>query len=128
MAFNHQTAGKTGTTDRNVNVWFCGYTPQLAAAAWVGDPTGSANVKLWSMSNVHDRQQARYSPAFGKNLPGPIWKKVMVVMSANLPFVRFNQPDPSVIRGFTIKVPDVAGMSLTAALKALQTAGLQGQP
>jgi membrane peptidoglycan carboxypeptidase len=52
MAFNHQTAGKTGTTDGHVNVWFCGYTTQLAAAAWVGDPTGSSNIKLWSMSDV----------------------------------------------------------------------------
>ncbi len=127
MAFNHQTAGKTGTTDGHVNVWFCGYTLQLAAAAWVGDPTGSSNTKLWSMSDVSINGH-RYAPAFGLNLPGPIWKVVMVDMSANLPFLNFNKPDPSIIKGFTIKVPDVTGLSLTDALKALNDAGLIGQP
>ena len=29
-------AGKTGTTDDNVDAWFCGYTHQLATAVWVG--------------------------------------------------------------------------------------------
>lgn len=32
------TAGKTGTTTNNVDAWFCGFTPQLATAVWVGRP------------------------------------------------------------------------------------------
>jgi membrane peptidoglycan carboxypeptidase len=31
-------AGKSGTTDNNRTAWFCGFTPQLAAAAFVADP------------------------------------------------------------------------------------------
>ncbi|WP_184953261.1 transglycosylase domain-containing protein [Paractinoplanes abujensis] len=31
-------AGKSGTTDSNKSAWFCGFTPQLAAAAFVADP------------------------------------------------------------------------------------------
>jgi membrane peptidoglycan carboxypeptidase len=31
-------AGKSGTTDGNRTAWFCGFTPQLAAAAFVADP------------------------------------------------------------------------------------------
>jgi membrane peptidoglycan carboxypeptidase len=31
-------AGKSGTTDSNRSAWFCGFTPQLAAAAFVADP------------------------------------------------------------------------------------------
>ena len=31
-------AGKSGTTDGNKTAWFSGYTPQLAAAAFVADP------------------------------------------------------------------------------------------
>jgi membrane carboxypeptidase/penicillin-binding protein len=31
-------AGKSGTTDSNRTAWFCGFTPQLAAAAFVADP------------------------------------------------------------------------------------------
>ena len=29
-------AGKTGTTDNHADAWFCGYTPQLATAVWMG--------------------------------------------------------------------------------------------
>lgn len=31
-------AGKTGTTDNQVDAWFVGYQPNLATAAWVGYP------------------------------------------------------------------------------------------
>ena len=31
-------AGKSGTTDSNKTAWFCGFTPQLAVAAFVADP------------------------------------------------------------------------------------------
>jgi len=29
-------AGKTGTTNENVDAWFCGYTPSLVGIAWIG--------------------------------------------------------------------------------------------
>ena len=31
-------AGKTGTTDRNTDAWFAGFTPRFATAVWVGYP------------------------------------------------------------------------------------------
>lgn len=31
-----QTAGKTGTTSANYDLWFCGVTPKYAAAVWLG--------------------------------------------------------------------------------------------
>jgi len=31
-----EAAGKTGTTDRNMDAWFIGYTPDLAAGVWLG--------------------------------------------------------------------------------------------
>jgi membrane peptidoglycan carboxypeptidase len=37
-------AGKSGTTDSNKTAWFCGFTPQLAAAAFVADPDNPENV------------------------------------------------------------------------------------
>ncbi|MGX6602200.1 transglycosylase domain-containing protein [Micromonosporaceae bacterium Da 78-11] len=37
-------AGKSGTTDGNKTAWFCGFTPQLAAAAFVADPDNPENV------------------------------------------------------------------------------------
>ena len=31
-----QTAGKTGTTTSNTDIWFCGVTPEYSGAVWVG--------------------------------------------------------------------------------------------
>ncbi len=31
-----EAAGKTGTSDHNMDAWFVGYTPELAAGVWVG--------------------------------------------------------------------------------------------
>jgi membrane peptidoglycan carboxypeptidase len=115
-------AGKTGTTDEHVNVWFCGYIPQLAAAVWVGDPTGAGVGKKWWMWHVKIGKTT-YSPAFGYNLPGPVWKDVMSYMSRDLPVQQFGKIDPSVIKGFTTKVPDVKGMTAAKALQALADAG-----
>ena len=37
-------AGKTGTTDNADQLWFCGYTPQVAVAAWTGFTDSSRRV------------------------------------------------------------------------------------
>ena len=34
------TAGKTGTSQDNADAWFTGFTPDMAAAVWVGFPQG----------------------------------------------------------------------------------------
>jgi membrane peptidoglycan carboxypeptidase len=65
-------AGKTGTTNRNVAVWFVGYTPQLSAAAAVAD-LDSPQTTLSGRS--YDGQHI--PRAFGSTLPGPIWREAM---------------------------------------------------
>ena len=125
MSLRRPAAGKTGTTDYHINVWFDGYVPQLAAATWVGDPTSSNNKNKWSMSDVTIGGR-QYQPAFGLNLPGPIWKSVMSALVANLPVEYFTPPNPSVVGGINVPVPDLSGMSLQAAFATLQSAGLSG--
>ncbi len=68
-----QVAGKTGTTNDSAAVWFAGYTPQLAAAVWVGDPRGgyAHPMKDVTVNGVY------YSQVFGGTLPGPIWRDAM---------------------------------------------------
>jgi membrane peptidoglycan carboxypeptidase len=41
---NRPVAGKSGTTDGNKTAWFVGFTPQLAAAAFVADPDNPDHV------------------------------------------------------------------------------------
>lgn len=65
-------AGKTGTTDDTVAVWFVGHTPQLAAAAAVADldpPQRTLNRRTFNGQVMPQ--------VFGGNLPGPIWREAM---------------------------------------------------
>ncbi len=61
-------AGKTGTTDHEVDAWFCGYTPDIAACVWVGYP----RYDRYPMSSVEGA-----SPVFGGTLPAEIWHQFM---------------------------------------------------
>ena len=68
-----QVAGKTGTTNDSAAVWFAGYTPQIAAAVWVGDPRGgyAHPMKQVTIKGTY------YDQVFGGTLPGPIWRDSM---------------------------------------------------
>jgi membrane peptidoglycan carboxypeptidase len=68
-----QVAGKTGTTNDSAAVWFAGFTPQIAAAVWVGDPRGgyAHPMKAVTVNGTY------YSQVFGGTLPGPIWRDAM---------------------------------------------------
>ena len=70
---DRQVAGKTGTTNDSAAVWFAGYTPQLAAAVWVGDPRGGYAYPMKQVT-VNGRY---YDQVFGGTLPGPIWRDAM---------------------------------------------------
>ncbi len=56
-----QAAGKTGTTSSERDVWFVGYTPQLATAIWVGN----------------DDYRPLYYGATGGGTVAPIWRDFM---------------------------------------------------
>jgi penicillin-binding protein 1A len=62
------SAGKTGTTQRNLDAWFIGFTPNaLTAAVWNGD--GIKDPRF--MSDVHGRSVT------GGSFPAEIWRKFM---------------------------------------------------
>lgn len=73
-------AGKTGTINDSAAVWFCGFTPQVAAAAWVGDPRGGYAFPMKDVT-IGGRY---YSQVFGSTLPGPIWKDAMLGATAGM--------------------------------------------
>ena len=47
-----QVAGKTGTSEDYKDISFVGYTPYIAAAIWVGDPTNVNSVPIGSCGDV----------------------------------------------------------------------------
>jgi membrane peptidoglycan carboxypeptidase len=84
---NRPAAGKTGTTNSNVAVWFVGYTPQLSAAAAVADldpPQTSLNGRTYNGERI--------SQAYGSTLPGPIWREAMNEALEDEPEEDFKEP------------------------------------
>ena len=73
MYFDRPAAGKTGTTDNSAAVWFVGYTPDMAASVWVGDPRGG---QTNPMKNIRINGQY-YGQVFGSTMPGPIWRDAL---------------------------------------------------
>lgn len=74
MTLGRDAAGKTGTTNENAAVWFVGYTPDLAAAVWVGDPRGGQAFPLKDLTI----NGTYYPQVFGSTMPGPIWQESML--------------------------------------------------
>ncbi|MFM9135695.1 MAG: transglycosylase domain-containing protein, partial [bacterium] len=73
-------AGKTGSTNDNAAIWFAGFTPQLAAAVWVGDPRGGFKYPMTDVTI----NGTYYSYVTGGQIPGPIWREAMTAALANL--------------------------------------------
>ena len=51
LRFNHDTAGKSGTTDNFVDAWYMTYTPGFVVATWAGNTSGD-NPAEQPMDNV----------------------------------------------------------------------------
>jgi penicillin-binding protein 1A len=68
-------AGKTGTTDYSKDAWFCGYTPNLSCAVWVGD----------------DRNRSM-GAMYGSGAPLSIWHDFMTKAIEEVPYVDFVRP------------------------------------
>lgn len=68
-------AGKTGTTDDGKDIWFVGYTPELATAVWIGYDTPTA-----------------MPTAYGGMYPARIWQEIMSKALSGQPVQDFNRP------------------------------------
>jgi penicillin-binding protein 1A len=79
--FGRPAAGKTGTTDEHVDAWFCGYTPNLATAVWVGYPN-----RQIQMTSVHGISVS------GGSFPAEIWRRFMEDALAGTPPLDWIQP------------------------------------
>ncbi|HEY7439535.1 MAG TPA: transglycosylase domain-containing protein [Acidimicrobiia bacterium] len=84
-------AGKTGTVDNETDAWFVGYTPQLLAAVWMGNPASdNPDNALAQMKGV-----GPFSEVFGGTFPAEIWQAFMSAALADQPALSFIPPDPS---------------------------------
>ena len=96
LALNQQSAGKTGTTNSNMAVWFVGYTPNLAAASMIA----GANSKGQHITLNGQIVGGSYiSGAAGSTTAGPVWGDAMKAVEQYIPDDGFIRPDPQTIRG-----------------------------
>ena len=75
-AIGRPPAGKTGTTDNNVDAWFVGYTPTIVTAVWIGDDSGSHSL----------------GEVYGGTIPAAIWRDYMTVATQDESYEGFAIP------------------------------------
>jgi penicillin-binding protein 1A len=100
-------AGKTGTAQDYTNVYFAGYTPQVATAVWVGFPDAQRPMDSYYGTSV-----------FGGTVAAPIWQDFMVRAMQGFPVEGFESP-PAPESG---TVPRVVGLPIEQAEHALAQA------
>ncbi len=76
-------AGKTGTnestTGANTDVWFVGFTPQIATAVWIGNPAGSIEMRGYRVQ--------------GGTAAASVWREFMYPFHEDLPVVEFPEAE-----------------------------------
>jgi len=111
-------AGKTGTTDKNNETWFVGYTPQLTTAVWVGTPLDNKQ----ALDNV-DLPGGPYKVVFGASVAAPTWKAIMDFALAGQPNVGFPAPSDKVANGDKVTLPSLSGQKIDDARAFLESQG-----
>ncbi|MGZ6931940.1 MAG: transglycosylase domain-containing protein [Acidimicrobiia bacterium] len=114
-------AGKTGTMDRNTDAWFVGYTPELAAGVWVGEP-----------DNHQMRPPLTRIKVIGGTFPAQIWQVFASSVLANVPASLFPAPTGSTTttsststttRPVVPGIYSVVGLNVIAAVQELDQDG-----
>ncbi|HET9870286.1 MAG TPA: PBP1A family penicillin-binding protein, partial [bacterium] len=94
MGFTYPAAGKTGTTNDNVDAWFIGYTPDMACGVWVG----------------YDDRISLGRRQTGGETAAPIWADFMKAAVAGKPVKDFPMPTGSEDDFVTKKICTESGL------------------
>jgi membrane peptidoglycan carboxypeptidase len=104
-------AGKTGTTQDNVDAWFAGYVPGYAAVVWMGYPEGSQ-----PMDDVHGRAVT------GGAFPAEIWGRFMTAALEGREVAEFEDPPDELLgAGEGQAGPSTTGGSSTSSSSSSST-------
>jgi penicillin-binding protein 1A len=89
------SAGKTGTSQQWRDAWLAGFTPQLAAVVWIGNPIPIPGVGNESMTPANG-YPIRIT---GGSYPARIWHEFMTAALEGVPVVDFPKPPSQLFRG-----------------------------
>jgi penicillin-binding protein 1A len=135
--------GKTGSSQNNVDGWFCGYTPQLSTAVWVGFAQARPD-RAGVRHPVSMQPPTTRITVFGGTYPAQIWADYMKQALARQPVLPLIDPSSAPVATTTVppsnaallgpmqkpaqgEMPDVSGMEITKALERVRSAGLEPQ-
>ena len=127
LTLDKPSAGKTGTIDSNMAVWFDGYTPTLATASMIA---GANQQGHWITLNGQTVGGQYVGTAHGSTTAGPMWADAMRRIQDLLPFKNFvppgqdSNPNRAPLGPGEVAVPSVTGMSVSDAYSALAGVGL----
>lgn len=113
-AIGRPAAGKTGTAQEYRDAWFGGYTPDLAAAVWVGYPEGEIEMKASCSGSINPCRPTRIAATgvTGGSYPAQIWGAFMRNALAGVAANSFERP----AFGFVTRVIDIRTGCLASKL------------
>ncbi len=119
--FGRPAAGKTGTAQNYADATFAGYTPNLAAAVWVGFPQGQISMVPCSRKTCTEEDPGTDIQVAGGTYPARIWREIMTAAHSGIPATEFAPPPASAppttvqILPDSVDVPDLFGQTLDQA-------------
>lgn len=109
--------GKTGTANKAQNTWMVGSSTQVATAVWVGNIVGEQSLRAIRIGGV-----------YGGSLRHAIFKPIAIQIDAVYPGGAFPAPDPAMMTGTPVIVPDnLVGGTPEQAKTAIELAKLSYQ-
>lgn len=132
--FGRPAAGKTGTAQNYADATFAGYTPNLAAAVWVGFPQGQISMVPCNRKTCTEEDPGTEIQVAGGTYPARIWREIMASASAGIPPTEFSPPPasapPTTVLDVpdSVDVPDLFGLTVDGASAALDGTSLVLSP
>jgi membrane peptidoglycan carboxypeptidase len=107
--------GKTGTAEA-LHSYMCAASSQTATAMWIGNIVGEQNLRRISVGGI-----------LASNIRTYAMKPILASLDASTVYGKgtaFPAPTGTLLRGATLSVPQVAGQSVAAAKKLIESLGL----
>mgnify|MGYP000429118694 CR=1 FL=1 len=104
---------KTGTSDNAEQNWIMGATTKVATVVWLGNVSG--HVALSSVDFTGGRQY---------NTKQDIYRDIMTVANRQFGGDPFGAPDPNLVKGKSVSVPAIQGLTKEQAQALIESVGL----
>ena len=128
--FGRPAAGKTGTAQNFADATFAGYTPDLAAAVWVGFPQGQISMVPCTQKTCTEDDPGTNIQVAGGTYPARIWREIMSAAHQSIPAADFPEPPvsapPTTFLNLpdSVEVPELFGQTVGEATTALDGTSL----